>query len=43
MTRALEIYVDAGRFTIAAKVEKDMAEIYEGEGNLSEVRRYISI
>jgi hypothetical protein len=34
----LEIYVDSGRFAIAAKAEKDIAEIYEAEGNLSEVR-----
>ena len=39
MTRALDIYVDSGRFAIAAKAEKDIAEIYEAEGNLTEVRR----
>lgn len=39
MQRALDIYVEAGRFSIAAKAEKDIAEIYEAEGNLTEVRR----
>ena len=38
MQRALDIYVDAGRFSVAAKAEKDIAEIYEAEGNLTEVR-----
>ena len=38
MKRALDIYIDGGRFAIAAKAEKDIAEIYEAEGNLTDVR-----
>ena len=38
MRRALDIYIDGGRFAIAAKAEKDIAEIYEAEGNLTDVR-----
>src|SRR6185437_16501970 len=42
MTRALEIYLEAGRFAVAAKAEKDIAEIYEAEGDLASVRQDFS-
>ena len=38
LQRALDIYVEAGRFSVAAKAEKDIAEVFEAEGNLTEVR-----
>lgn len=40
LQRALEIHVAEGRFTIAARTEKDVAKIHESEGNLTEVRKH---
>jgi alpha-soluble NSF attachment protein len=37
---AIEIYLDMGRFPIAAKHHKDIAEQYEGESNLEEAIKH---
>jgi len=39
---AIEIYLDMGRFPIAAKHHKDIAEQYEGESNLEEAIKHFT-
>ena len=34
MVKAIELYVDEGRFVMAAKIHVDLAEMYEAAGEL---------
>jgi hypothetical protein len=38
MKKAVDLYLDEGRFNMAAKAQKDLAEMWEKEGKLEEVR-----